>query len=411
MAKETKKHKKSRVWLWLPVLGLAVYLGVQVWSSTNRPYRTQTAVSVTLTDSLEVRGVVVRQEQAILQDAAGVVGHIAADAERVSAGTEVARVFESAAAAQSFASANLLQTRSDTLRQAQTDGSNAGTDVNLIMQQVNSDLYDYIALLNTGSYAGLSAVRDDLRYALNKLDVAVGRETGYDELIGTLEAQRDGLRMQEGAAASVWAPCTGFYFYDVDGYETLTVEQAMAMQPAQLDDIAAVWPCDAAAAVGKMVTSYRWYYLCTVDARQLPRFEVGQKITLNFIDAGVAGFEAQVYQIGEADADGRAVVAFSCEQMDSRLSGLRFETAELQFATYTGIRINKDALHINKDGHAGVYIKFGTLVRFCRIDPIFETETYILVPLQPRDGQDVNQVSLYDEIIVEGSDLFDGKLL
>ncbi len=411
MAKETTYRKKSRVWLWLPVLALTLYLGLQVWSSTNRPYRTQTAAAVTLTDSLEVSGVVVLQEVPVPQSADGVVGHIADDAQRVSSGREVARVFESSTAAQSFAAANLLDARIATLQQAQTDGTNAGTDVNLILQQVNSDLYEYIALLNTGSYAGLSNVRDDLRYALNKLDVAVGREAGFDELIGQLNAQRDSLRAQEGTPQSVWAPCTGFYFYDVDGYEGLTLDYVLTLTPAQLDDLARTWQRDTAPAVGKMVTSYRWNFLCTVTADQLPRFALGQKVTLAFTDAGVRGFEAQVAQIGEPDEEGRAVVSFSCEQTDERLAGLRFETVEVQFATYTGIRINKDALHINPEGQIGVYTKFGTMVRFCGIEPIFETDTYVLVPLQPRSDEDVNQVKLYDEIIVEGSDLFDGKLL
>lgn len=64
----------------------------------------------------------------------------------------------------------------------------------------------------------------------------------------------------------------------------------------------------------------------------------------------------------------------------------------------------------------GVYVKYGNIARFCRIDPVDDDHPlitqgeYTLVLPKGTDGS-VSQVRLYDEIIVSGQNLYDGKLL
>ena len=63
------------------------------------------------------------------------------------------------------------------------------------------------------------------------------------------------------------------------------------------------------------------------------------------------------------------------------------------------------------DGQWGVYIRYGDLVRFKNIAPIYENDEYMLLPVQSTASDSINQVVLYDEVIVSGRDLYDGKLL
>ena len=77
--------------------------------------------------------------------------------------------------------------------------------------------------------------------------------------------------------------------------------------------------------------------------------------------------------------------------------------------TYEGIRIDKAALHI-VNGQRGVYVKYGNLQRFLKITTLYENDSYILVPEDGKLGS-ANEVRLYDEIIVQGTNLEDGKLL
>lgn len=82
---------------------------------------------------------------------------------------------------------------------------------------------------------------------------------------------------------------------------------------------------------------------------------------------------------------------------------------QVDLKTYEGIRIDKAALHI-VNGQRGVYVKYGNLQRFLKITTLYENDSYILVPEDGKLGS-ANEVRLYDEIIVQGTNLEDGKLL
>ena len=106
---------------------------------------------------------------------------------------------------------------------------------------------------------------------------------------------------------------------------------------------------------------------------------------------------------------GLAKVALECRSINAQVLCLNYEEAEISLHTYQGIRIDRRALHI-VNGQRGVYVKYGDLQRFRRITILYEDDTYILVPEGGKVGED-NELRLYDEVIVEGSNLQDGKLL
>ena len=73
------------------------------------------------------------------------------------------------------------------------------------------------------------------------------------------------------------------------------------------------------------------------------------------------------------------------------------------------MRVSAKALNI-VDGVKGVYVKYGNLARFRKITVLYQDDQYILVPEGGKVGTD-NEVRLFDEVIVEGTDLYDGKIL
>ena len=109
------------------------------------------------------------------------------------------------------------------------------------------------------------------------------------------------------------------------------------------------------------------------------------------------------------EESGLAKLVFECQTINAEILNFGQETAQIDIKTYEGIRIDKEALHI-VDGARGVYVKYGNLQRFLKITTLYEDENYILIPADGAIGTD-NEVRLYDEIIVQGTNLQDGKLL
>ena len=118
---------------------------------------------------------------------------------------------------------------------------------------------------------------------------------------------------------------------------------------------------------------------------------------------------ATVEEVAPDKDNGIAKIVLQCQTINAEVLSFGQETAQIDLKTYEGIRIDKEALHI-VDGQRGVYVKYGNLQRFLKITTLYENDSYILIPENGKIGTD-NEVRLYDEIIVQGTNLQDGKLL
>ena len=116
-----------------------------------------------------------------------------------------------------------------------------------------------------------------------------------------------------------------------------------------------------------------------------------------------------------------------CNSINGDVLCLNHARASISTGENTGLRVPAAAVHyLKQDGTEaetqgenyipGVYVKYGNIARFCKIDPVdadhplVKEGDYILVLPKGTNGS-VSQVRLYDEIIVSGQNLYDGKLL
>ena len=94
--------------------------------------------------------------------------------------------------------------------------------------------------------------------------------------------------------------------------------------------------------------------------------------------------------------------------MSSNLAQMRTAQAQIQFESYTGLRVPEKAIRIQNNVQ-GVFVRIGDRVSFKQIYPIFVGEDFVLSSIDELDTD--GSLQLFDEIIVEGTDLYDGKLL
>ncbi|MEG2054185.1 MAG: HlyD family efflux transporter periplasmic adaptor subunit, partial [Oscillospiraceae bacterium] len=238
----------------------------------------------------------------------------------------------------------------------------------------------------------------------------------YNALVDVLTQQRDELIATTVPVNMVTAPQPGFYISSIDGLET-TFTQDFVKGLTSQDILTAEENFTQTVQTqtsGKIISDYKWYFVCTVPKTQAARFvdaPTETKVTIKFQDSTAGSVPAFIESVTDEETSEYVKVVLRCEVMRPDIANLRFETADISFRTIKGIRIAKSATNI-VDGELGVYIKYGHLVSFKKITPIFENSEYILVPLNPnKEITGINEVKLFDEVIVEGKDLYDGKLL
>ena len=137
--------------------------------------------------------------------------------------------------------------------------------------------------------------------------------------------------------------------------------------------------------------------------------------------------KASVTEVSIDAESGLARFVLSCEVINGDLLRLNRADAQIIVGESTGLLVPTSAIHyLKEDGTEaeekgenyipGVYVKYGNLARFCRIDPVDDahpliTEGNYTLVLPSGTANSVSQVRLYDEIIVSGQNLYDGKLL
>ena len=131
-----------------------------------------------------------------------------------------------------------------------------------------------------------------------------------------------------------------------------------------------------------------------------------KKITISFPFSDVNNIPATIVKITrEADTD-KAILYLRCEYMNDAISNLRNQKISIDTYTYTGLRITPAAVHI-VDGVKGVYIIYNQQILFRKINTIYESDQVVIADIVTGDSSYLRQ---YDQIIVEGKDLYDGKL-
>ena len=74
---------------------------------------------------------------------------------------------------------------------------------------------------------------------------------------------------------------------------------------------------------------------------------------------------------------------------------------------YTGFKISNTSIR-TVDGEKGVYIVRGNLMGFRKIHVLYSTDAFSIVD-NPKDSSDY--IKLYDNVVTEGVDLYDNKLV
>ena len=399
------KRTLLRTLLVLAIAAPALYLAVMLLNFANRPYITETAVTATMTDSVYCDGAVVFEEQT-LASGSGEIGYLVADGIRVSAGTQVAEQYTDAAQAQCRKQLQQVEEEIRLLQSSQVSGN-----VDTLSAAIKTATLDILDALSSHSYDQAAAGAQAYLVASNRLKVTTGQSAGFADTLAALNTEKENLTQQLGSPVAVTAPAGG-YFISADNASFLSQSgEALAGMGAQ--ELASALEAGilqlSEPYSGKIVTSYTWHFYGVCTLAESEKFTVGSKVNISFPDRSDTILPAKVTAVEPDEIAGLAKITLECEYMGADILALGQETARIDFASYEGIRVPARALHI-VDGQKCVYVKYGNLARKRNIVVLYENENYLLVPADGKVGED-SEVRLYDEIIVSGMDLYDGKKL
>lgn len=407
--KHTKSGINSRVVFLLISVVILIYLGQKVISAFSVGIETTPAVQVTVNDSINVQGWFFRDEIPVSGSTGESVKHIVYSGERVQQDAPLAIVYSDADALALSQQLDPLENRIDlldTALQSATDGADAAK----LDQMIILSLQQMASQSKNGSGTALNSSAESLR------TLALRREAGNVDTAAitaerdTLVMERDSLNAQlAGHTTQLTAPATGYFSEVIDGYEEiLTVDALEDITVDRFRELTETKPIVRNQAWGKMIQGFTWYLVTEISGEDAERFSVGQSLRVNFTQASLET-PVSVYSIVKDRNSEDALLVLAGTEFNSEMVSMRQQPVEIIIATYTGLKIPKEAVYVQEtttdDGvtrQDGVFILSGSFQKFKVIKKLYETEDFYVVE---QSATNSDMLVEQDQIIVSGKNL------
>lgn len=426
--------------------GVAVYLAVYAFQSLTDPFASVMAYQDSLDDSLEITGVVVRQEQ-LLSDGSAIMDIIPDEGERVAGGDPIAVLYQNSTALERKKELQRLEQELAQLEYALNNG-NSLSDAAKLEQQIIESILTLRSDAAGGEFSSLE--NDALSLRTQILQHAFAYSASGDsasalaEGISRLTGQIAQLKQQAASdTSSIVSPHSGLFSAGVDGLESVLTPTALETMTA--GELSAYIGADATVEgtpVGKLITGDRWYFAAVVDAAAAKRLLAGDTITVAFSKDFTGEIDMRVERI-ESEDGGDWILVLSSNRHLKDMTMLRTQTVKLIFERYTGVRVPKEALHMEtvvrtdeetgqetESQMIGVYTVVGGQAEFNLVDIVREgSDYYLLTPSKDArtyaittvDGKyrlyvPIKQSELHilragDQVITADTGLYDGKVV
>ena len=361
------------------VLGILViiYIGYQIWHKVTSFVKCEPAAPYTYTVKITGEGYVFRNETVIQSPAQGGVVPLVSAGTKVSSGSSVAGVFSSSGA-------DVEKRLSEIDEQIALLSLSSGTENlgNRDVSKLDAETYSIITEMRRsaeqGRYSEASSHRLNLITKVNRRNAASGTGADVASQIASLKLKREEITRELGElVAEVKTPCSGWYYPDTDGYESIFTSSVIA--GLTYDDFKTLLSTPAASTAsdaGKTVVDPVWYFVCELSRESLASKEVGEEYTIYFPYNRGVKIQMTLDKICPGGEVGAAV--FRTDKMPEGFDFSRMQSYELLENEYTGFKIPKSAVRMI-DGQMGVYVLSGEVVHFRMIEPLTEYENYYIV--------------------------------
>ncbi len=386
-----------------------VFIVHQLYSALYKPITTVSAEYYEAVDGLSVSASIFRTEKLITNTTAGTLHFTVSDGERAKKGGVIASVYESAAASMTVSRISELEKQISNIEQMQSYNDKQAADLDLANLKVQTAVDEYVTACATGNFGEVSESRDELLIAMNRRSLITGEQTDFSEQLASLNSELDALKASLPAVkANVTTDTSGYFLSATDGYElAFTCENLDNITP---EFLAEARPSDIPTnVIGKVVSDYEWYIAATVSLDQSLKYKQGDTLTVKTKLKSSPMLSVTVKQVNMSSSGDEAAVILACSDMNSELCSLRNTSITIVNETYSGLRLPKKALRVVKE-KTGVYVVSGMALKFVPVEVIYSTaDNGYIICKQEKSNEDV--LRLYDEVVVKGKKLYDGKII
>ena len=387
-------------------IAVSVYLIYHIVKLFNTEMTVETVEAAELSDAVTATGVIFRNETVLYGTRYGSLDRLLSNGERAAKDSEVVRIYEKTG--DSDTELALIDRQLAVLAES---GSVSDNSTKAVDAEINRLYYAVRQKAEDGDYGGITAKLKRLLINMNRREIITNNRVNFNAEIASLKERRDGIVRSGGAPIeTVYTPISGYFLYDVDGYERILT--ADALKNATYSGLRELLDAKAEQneataygyAVGKIAPSAEWFLCAELDLKIAMNLEEGREYGVTFSLSPDQELKLTLDKI-LTGADS-AVIVMSSTVMPADFNSSRKQTVQIRAESVTGLRVPVSAVRVDENGRQGVFILKNNRTTFRYIDVLDSIEGYYIVrELHPEDENYAQYLHRNDVMIVRGKNL------
>lgn len=389
------------------VLLVLVFAAHQIYSSLYKPISTETAEYFEVVSGVPAQAIIIRNERIITNSVPGALHYITTDGTRASKGGIIAEIYSDPSVSGKISRMHAVESELQSIGLIEEYNNVQATDMEIINAKVDDSLNAVIRSSASGDFLSVPELSEQLLMNINRRQFLTNELTDFSAQKAALSDELNSLKASIPAATgSVVAEVSGYFVSSTDGYEQLLgADDLTKFTPEFLENLEAQEvPKNT---IGKIVSDYEWYIAAEMSVNESLKYKAGDELTVRTAVKSAPNLSVKVKCINVSSSDDRAVAVFSCQQMNGDLAAMRKGAITIVNKIYKGLRLSKKDLRV-VDGVTGVYTVSGLKLKFVPVNVIYSTEDFIICEQKFSDS---TVLRLYDEVVVKGKGLYDGKIV
>lgn len=399
-----KRHKLIRFLIAFCIVFFLIY---QYYVGFYSTITTESASQYEYTEGIDGQATVIRSEKTITSAKDGTIHFMVASGEKIAKDGTIANIYSSDSASAAASRIAEIDKQLSIIEEIEGYNDLTAVDMDTINARINSHLNSFVLSTQDGRFSDTADSLSDLLTMMTRKQVATGEQTDFSSLKQSLLAEKSELSAQMGnPKGSITAEMSGYFVSNADGFETLLTSGDLSVYtPEYLKKLSNTEV--SGEVIGKIVYDYEWYLAVPVTLNESMYYKTGETVSVKIDAASSTVLTAIVEKVNLSESEDSAVIILRCNEMNSELATLRTASVTLIKAEHSGIKIPAKALRVI-DGKTGVFVVSGLEAKFVETDIIYSNDDYALSKLNTAES---DKLRLYDEIIVKGKNLYDGKII
>ncbi len=429
---DTRYLKKIGFYILSALLAIALicYIVYHALDGFSTDISTVTAELVSNKSVISSKGYIFRDEEYLYSSYGGAAEYAVSDGEKVGIGKPVVTTYSDALSASVISEISGIEDKLKIIKKSEISSGALNTDTSTSDKKISSYYMSILSSIADGEYGSAVKSSADMLVQLNRRQIITGDRDNFNDIKESLENKK--LRLEAGLTGrseTVFAPSSGYFFAEIDGYEEIfTSEAAENLTLHSFFELTEKAPKNIGDAeripVGKIAKSFIWYIAIPMELSEANRLSVGTAYSAVFPYNNNASLTLKAEKLLSEIREDTAVVLFSCGEMPESFSYIRSQSVEIELSESEGFRVPMSAVRV-LDGVKGVYTLYGSIVEFKRIDILFDSDGYYMVsrndPLDAKSQETGNETAtkekpkyeyleLYDKIITKSKNLEHGMV-